>query len=109
MEQPERRMPVAGFALLVAGGLATAGYPIAWLLLSPKSVLRSTDPAFVHGFGAGVATAFAVPAGVVMVGFAWSQFARRFTPRNRRRLEIALVAGFIVAVLVINATVRPAQ
>jgi hypothetical protein len=103
MERPEHRISIGGFTLMTAGGLAMAGYPIAWLVLSPKSVLRSNDSAFVNGFGAGVAMALGALFGVTLLGFAWSQFARRFSPRRRRRLEIGLMVTFFVAALVVSA------
>lgn len=109
MEKPERRIPAGGCVLVAVGGLAMAGYPVAWLLLSPKSVLKSSDAAFVNGFGAGVGMALGVIFGVSMLGFAWSQFARRFSSHKRHRLEMVLMVSFVVAALVVTAAVRPAD
>ena len=78
MNKSKNRNSVVGAAMLVFGGLAFAGYPIAWLLLSPKSVLRSNDPSFVMGFGAGVGAAVGVTVGVGLIGLAVSGILRRF-------------------------------
>lgn len=90
-------------------GLCFAGYPLAWILFSRKSVLRSSDPEFVHGFGAGVGMTIGITLGVTLLGVAWSLFVRRHGPRNRRRLQIALMVGFFITVFVVTAAVRPAH
>jgi len=95
-------MSVAGVVLFAAAGMAAAGYPIGWLLLSPKAVLGSSDAAFVNGFGAGVAMTLGVIVGITMLGFAWSQVARRFGPLARRRIEIGLMVSFFVVILVVS-------
>jgi hypothetical protein len=101
MQRPKRQIPISGLVILAAGGLVVAGYPIAWLLLSPKSVLKSTDSAFVNGFGAGVAMALGVIFGVTSLAFAWSQFVPRFSSRNRRRVQIGLLVSFSVALVIV--------
>ena len=93
----------------LALGLFFAGYPLAWILFSPKSVLRSSDAEFVHGFGAGVGMTFGAILGVFLLGVAWSRYARRHSSRNRRRVEVALMVGFIITVLFVTAAVRPAH
>jgi hypothetical protein len=63
--------------------LTFAGYPLAWILFSPRSVLRSTDPAFVQGFGAGVGLTLGVIAGVLCMTVAVVRFAGRLVPDRR--------------------------
>jgi hypothetical protein len=84
--------------LLALLGLMLAGPPIAWLVLSPKSVLRSKDSTFINGFGAGLGTGFAAPVGVVLLGLAWSQFLRRHSPAFRRKASLASLLLLLAAV-----------
>lgn len=108
--RPDHGLRLRDIFVWAALGLFFGGYPLAWILFSPKSVLRSTDEGFVHGFGAGVGMTLGMVLGVTLLGFAWSRFVRRFNWRVRRRLEIALMVGFlIVAFVAMSAFGLPAN
>jgi hypothetical protein len=73
---------VWGYLVWTILALFFGGYPLAWILFSPKSVLRSTDPEFVNGFGAGVG----MTAGMILGGICVAVVLRltgRLLPNRR--------------------------
>lgn len=107
MDKRPRPWSLVSTVLCAIAGLAMAGYPIAWIMLSPKSLLRSTDVAFVNGFGAGFGFAGGFMLGVVLLGLSWHEFAGRLKPNTRRRIEIAALALVFVAAVIGTAMVTP--
>jgi hypothetical protein len=70
---------VRGFLVWAILALTFGGYPLAWILFSPKSVLRSTEPGFVYGFGAGVGMAV----GMILGGVGTAVAAGLLKPHPR--------------------------
>jgi hypothetical protein len=76
----KRDAEIRGFLAWTILALSFAGYPLAWILFSPKSVLRSTDPEFVNGFGTGAG----MTAGMILGGVCVAVVVARLAGHVRR-------------------------